>query len=128
MPIFSPAHPLAAPPSLFWPAHSFATPPLLSAGVFIRRAHRHFSPAHPLAVPPLPFFAGASSHRHASITYLGRRIPLPHRPIVFHFMRGNSNGFPFPQSSKIMVHLIAAPPSPISVCDLAGAIGSTAAP
>jgi hypothetical protein len=38
MPIFSPAHPLAASPSLFWPAHSFATPPLLSAGVFIRRA------------------------------------------------------------------------------------------
>ncbi len=167
MPIFSPAHPLAAPPSLFWPAHSFATPPLLSAGVFICRAallllastfichvavlafgRRIDSPRRPLAsglcihsprrpcfrqaylfaVPQSPFFAGAS-HRHASITYLGRRIPSPHRPIVFHFvMRGNSNGFPFPQSSKIMVHLIAAPPSPISVCDLAGAIGSTAAP
>jgi hypothetical protein len=110
MPIFSPAHPLAAPPSLFWPAHSFATPPLLSAGVLIRRAafllpacafirhaalafgRRIYSPC------PSPFFAGASPRR-ATIAIFRRRI-IP-SPCLHHLSRS--------------AHPIAAPPYRISL-------------
>ena len=105
------------------------TPSLFLAGTSPRRATIAYIGWRIPSPCPLSFFAGASPRRHhASSTYLGRCIPSLHRPIVFHFMRGNRNGFPFPRSSKIMVHLIAAPPSPISVCDLAGAIDPTAVP
>jgi hypothetical protein len=43
----------------------------------IEQAHPLVLPAHPITAPPSPISAGAS-HCHATKSYLGWRIPLPH--------------------------------------------------